>query len=71
MDGDGGEEGVAAVGEVEVMVEEGTTLHVGKADFGVEVLLDWILEMCHHLPHRTVGLGEGEDVDVDVPEGVG
>jgi len=51
------------------MMKEATILRAGEADFVVEVLRDWVLEMCHHLPYRTAGLGEGEAVAV--AEGVG
>jgi len=53
-----------------MVVVEGMILCVGEADFEVEVLRDWMLETCHHLPHQTAGLEEGEAVDVDVAGGV-
>ena len=49
-----------------MMVEEGKILRVGEADFEAVVLRDWMFEAGHLLPHRTAGLGEGEDAVEEV-----
>jgi len=43
-----------------MMMEEGTILRVGEADFEAEDPRGGMLEMDHLLPHQTAGLGEGE-----------